>query len=514
MEVNTVLQPINNLTTNRSLQKLLFALLLALLLINRCLVLFNANQMVDSDQPFMWLGTRDFSEGTFYEPRFYGQDYNTFIEALVAVPLYKVGMPINYAVPLATHFLYLFPFLFSLLYLFRKGKTLQAIAGAALLLYFSTAYDILTSLPRGFVGGLFFCSLFLPGMFNPQNLKLQAIIFVLIVLGYFITPNLLLAAGPYLFYVWLHNIKNRRFYLLGFVVLVAYVLFYFLFDYFYKIHPEYVVYNLVNDFSVDYFIQNISHLDQCFAHVSFFVEDNAVPLLVGLAAMTVLTYKTTKNLFFAWLSFLAVLFLSFFAGKTRDGSFWPYYSYSRMYLAIPLVFVLFLGFVSFKKPAFVLLMVLIAFVFDSYKLYKSSAAMAYHTNHMHAKGVRITSVETIKDGMRTYKKFCTDNGVTELKLSTIFWLSPFLTYGGQVLDPTFPNTEETWADRRYWVRLQHQDSLYEKFVIISINYDFDKLTRGKYAFEVKRLDDYGVFLITNNRLKNKAFMDILRDIED
>lgn len=514
MEVANRFDRLAALARNKWIQKALFISLLALIVLNRVIILFSANQMVDSDQPFMWLGTRDYAAGNFYEPRFYGQDYNTFFEALVAAPLYKAGVPINFTVPIATHLIFLFPLFFSLVFLFRKGRCLQAIAGASILLYFSTAFDILSSLPRGFVGGIFFCSFFLPSIFRPNNVKLIAINTVLIAIGYYITPNLLLAAGPYLFYLWLHHIKNFKFYLLAPLFLTALGIFYFVFDYFYKLHPEYVVYNLVNDFSLQYFLQNITQLDQCFAHVSFFVEDNSLPLLLGFLVMTVITFKAGKNLFYTWLCFLVVLLLSFFAGKTRDGSFWPYYSYSRMYLALPLIFIVFIGSIPFRKTVAVFIFVALALVFESYKLFKVKDVIAFHTNHLHAKGVRITSVETIKDAVSTYKKFCSNNDVHELKLSTIFWLSPYLTYGAQVLDPEFPNTEETWADRRYWVRVQHEDSVYKRFIIISINYEFDKLTAGKYAFDVKKLDDWGVFLIENNRLRNKEFMDILRDIED
>ena len=40
----------------------------------------------DSDQSIMWLGAKDYSNGIFHEPRFYGQDYNTMLESLFSVP--------------------------------------------------------------------------------------------------------------------------------------------------------------------------------------------------------------------------------------------------------------------------------------------------------------------------------------------------------------------------------------------------------------------------------------------
>ena len=70
-------------------------------------------EYIDTDQPYMWLGAVDFSQGLFYEPRYYGQSYNTFMEALFAVPLLWFTVPVYVAVPVATHIISAFPFLFT-----------------------------------------------------------------------------------------------------------------------------------------------------------------------------------------------------------------------------------------------------------------------------------------------------------------------------------------------------------------------------------------------------------------
>ncbi len=58
-----------------------------LLLLHRWNVLHEFGfQYPDSDQAIMWQGAVDFAQGIFHEPRFYGQDYNTMIESLFAVP--------------------------------------------------------------------------------------------------------------------------------------------------------------------------------------------------------------------------------------------------------------------------------------------------------------------------------------------------------------------------------------------------------------------------------------------
>ena len=60
----------------------------------------------------------------------------------------------------------------------------------------------------------------------------------------------------------------------------------------------------------------------------------------------------------------------------------------------------------------------------------------------------------------------------------------------------------------------NENKRFERFVMISINYNFDKKVGEHYPFHIQRLDDYGTFLITDNQLRNGEFMDIMRRIED
>mgnify|MGYP003345891466 FL=1 len=125
-------------------------------------VIFNYNlTAIDSDQPYMWIGASDFAKGEFHEPRYYGQDYNTFMEALFAVPLLWLGYPVNYSVPIATHFIFIFPYFFTAFYLFYSGRNIHSLLVLSVLLCMTEQFDVLTSLPRGFVTGLFFCSFYI-----------------------------------------------------------------------------------------------------------------------------------------------------------------------------------------------------------------------------------------------------------------------------------------------------------------------------------------------------------------
>ena len=112
-----------------------FVLFVITLLVIHVTAFFKLNiTVIDSDQPYMWLGARDFARGDFYEPRYYAQDYNTFMEALFAVPFIWMKFPVYYAVPIATHIIFLFPFLFTSFYLFFHKRKIQAILVLSILL--------------------------------------------------------------------------------------------------------------------------------------------------------------------------------------------------------------------------------------------------------------------------------------------------------------------------------------------------------------------------------------------
>jgi hypothetical protein len=248
--------------------------------------------------------------------------------------------------------------------------------------------------------------------------------------------------------------------------------------------------------------------------VSFFVEDNCLPLLTAFVLIGIILFRQGKVIFLTYLGFLFFLLLTFITGKTREGSHWPFYSYSRMYLGLPFALSYFVAIMRVRKDMIFSIVIGLTLIFSVYKLYLMNRVIAYHTFHLHATGVRIVPLPTVLDGMQVYKRVCDEHGAKRLVISSIFWQSTYLTYGGQAVYPDFPETEETYVDRRYWVREGKKNEVNDKFMVISINYVFDTIVKKKYAFDVEKLDDWGLFLIKNNKLTNKEFLDILRDIED
>jgi hypothetical protein len=492
---------------------LLFITGVAAIFVTRILIYVNYNiEVIDSDQPFMWLGASDYSKGLFYEPRYYGQGYNTFMEGLFAVPLIWCGVAVYYAVPLATHFIALFPFLFTACYLYFRKKRIQAILVLCVILAMPAAYDLLNSLPRGLVTGLFFTSFFIVSLCNPRHLGFILLNTICAVAGYFVNPNIALVSGPVLFYIFLCNYKSVKYYLITLLGLLTIVPFYLLFDRLYTLHPEYIINPLSYRFSTDFFLINISNLDERFAHISFFRENQSLLLLIGLLALGVTLFIKHKKAFYAYVCFISLTLFSFCFGKTLEGSTWAYMSFSRMYLGIPVVICLFIPFIQFRPGKWMFLLT-IPLIFSAYKAANLRQLLLPHHDGHNWVGVHLLQLKSSLEAAAFYKKHCDEENVRFLLVSNRFWMNTVVAYGGPAIYNDYPMTQETRLEKRFWIRDSTRARVFKKFVLLSANYNLDKLIPHTGQFSLQRIDSYGLFLVTNNTLKTADFIDIVNTFE-
>ena len=494
---------------------LLLLLFSALLILNRVMVYRYVNlSLIDSDQPFMWIGAADYAKGHVYEPRFYGQDYNTFLESLFALPYLYAGLPVYKALPLATHTLFLLPFLFIAFYLSYKKSPSIGLLVLAIPLCLPAGYEVLTGIPRGFITGIFFSAFLLPALVNPLKPLQWTLSAVLAVLGYFINANSVMVSLPVLFYLFLVNLRTPRYYLFTGLGLLSVVPCYFLFDYFYALHPDYVVYNLVNEFDLKYFLQNLTHLDEAFVHLSFIAEHQSIGMLLLIAGFTVYFYRHNQRLFLVLLCLILLLLLSFFASKVREGSNWPFYSYSRMYLGLPLLLGMLLYFVKPLKKTRRYMLVILVLGFSSYKLYTFPQAIARYSDRQQWVGVHLEHIDSVKELMRFYKAHCKQEQCDTLIIANRFWMNTYLNYGGPAIDPDFPYTMETNSERRYRVREAMMNRVVPRFVYISAKYDLDRRLAQNTRLRLKRLDDYGLYLVQGNTYTMSEFCSLINPIEE
>ena len=108
----------------------------------------------EADQTMLWYQADDLAHGIFREPCYYGQAYNVPVEAWVAVPLLWAGVRHAVALPVATIVLGLVPFFVLAGIALGAGRRWGAVMIWLIPLALPVEYVVVTSIPRGFVGGI------------------------------------------------------------------------------------------------------------------------------------------------------------------------------------------------------------------------------------------------------------------------------------------------------------------------------------------------------------------------
>lgn len=471
----------------------LFFLFVGLIIANRLYLFFTVNQScIDNDQVVMWAGAKDFSEGIFHVPLFYGQDYNTMLEALVATPLIWLKVPIYVAVPIATHILFLFPFLFTAFYLFKNNYKPQAILVLAILLCLPVGYDIITAIPRGFVTGLFFTSFFVITIFQPTNYKWITINTFFSGLAYIVNPNSVIVSAPFLCFVFLNNYQNKKYYYASLIGALPAVLLLVFIKLFYVNYKSPLVYQLNNEFSFTYFREGILNLSKRFMHVTFFNEGYSFLLLAIIITTAIWFWIKNKKVFLSLMMLFAVITISLFTSKAGDGAEWAFYSYSRLYIGLPIFMYLFLSLLDIKK--IILPIIGVTVIFSMIKFYQFKDAVDYHSDEKKWNHSTLISLSDLKNHIGTYARFAQEYNATHFIVGNV-WRDDFINYAAEIIYPDFPKTFKPSYERRSWLITENEGKTIERFLILMREpKDIEALNNPR----IFKLDDYGLFLVTDN----------------
>jgi hypothetical protein len=496
---------------NDRLVTVLFFLLLGIMFLTRVMMFVVVNMhWVDTDQPIMWLAARNMADGLFYEPRFYGQNYNTLMEGLLAAPLLWLKIPCYYAIPAVTHLLFLFPLVFPAIYLFYHNYRIHALLLLSFNICMPTGYDILNSIPRGFVTGLFFTAFFVPGLLNPKNVNWFLLNLLMAITGYFVNPNSVLVSAPLLFYFFLVNYKDKKTYFIILAGLAVGLIMQYFFDGYYLRHPERTIYSLNTGFGFNYFFDNISHLDERFGLLSPFTENKSFILLVTMALLPFFLFKYNRKAGYSYFILLTIISLAFFVEKTIEGRTWPFYSYSRMYMGLAIILPLFLVFIPIRPGKWMIVLIL-PVLFAAFKYRNLDEYVASQTDGKNAYMVPVIPLSTALDAIELYHKKYLEKKASLLLLSSGFWLHNVIGYGGPAIHPDF-KTQITLKDRRYWVREPNRNKVIERFLYLSPLSDLNLKIPRAY-FNIEPIDQYGLYLVMDNKLKTIDFIETARAIE-
>jgi hypothetical protein len=289
----------------------------------------------------------------------------------------------------------------------------------------------------------------------------------------------------------------------------------YLFNGFYLHHPSYVINPLEYRLSSFFFWENLKNLDEHFAQISYFFETNSL-VLIGVLLMPIPYLAITGKRTELWVLMCLILLIlfSFCSGKTLEGSSWIYMAYSRLYLGVPFFLSVFLPFVfRDKDPGRFKILFCIPLFFGIWKMSCMKQRLSETFESKNWTGVHLQTLASSLEAIKVYGEFCRKNDVSLMVVSHGFWHSNVLAYGGPAADEEFPETIETKADKRYWIREKYLHTTPQKFVIISSTYDIADQLKHHRTFQIKKLDDYGVALVENNTLPLETFIGVMREKE-
>jgi hypothetical protein len=489
----------------------LFYALSVMVLVEKLLVYFFFSiQYTDSDQTLLWQVATDLSNGIFHGPCFYGQSYGPNIEPLLAVPFMKMGLPVYAALPFATLILSTTPFFLLALYFKRKTSTRSALIPLMVCLMLPLEYSLLTSIPRGFVGGIFFVSL---GLFCWKYFRnILSLVFAGLFIGIGLYGNLNSALLLPLIIPSIHWNKKfivRAALFFGIGLIIGLLPFYFN-ALFYKEHSELLIHVPPSvKLSWASFLETICRFNNYFDQVSpLFWRFGFISVLLLPAAIILLWTKNKRleawSIAFVLMAILGSLFLE----KTKESGYSIFFSGGRFFLALPFVFIFLslyvFSFLSSKnKLKFNRIALAIVFVSFGIKTLLFSPLLENAIDKGKAWYVHVVRIDELKKQCSEMKAF----GENPSLLVAVTGDTPEqpVTYGCQCLKADFPSTYIPHYERRRWLISEYNKTVFP--TILLHGKDTTRWDRSKFGhLDIVKYDKEKGWMLVRNSETTDVFL--------
>ncbi len=453
----------------------IFLLLLFLVILDRTLFLVNFSfQYVDSDQMIYWQAANDYMKGFFHEPYFYGQNYSFLLEALLSVPFLKLGVPLNYSMPIVTSILSLFPFVLFAFVLYRKSFFVESFVFLAIPIALPIEYEILTSITRGFVTGLFASGFLIFCLIKPHKKSSFILLGSISGLAYILNPNSIIFVLPIGIYMLLKNYKSFYFYIFNIISVTPFLFIEYLSKQFYIHHPEYIVHSMWTlNYSFKTLITAFGHLDNFFSYLTPVVWIWGWIVLLLLAVLGVFLFVKNKKKGLSILISLIFILASLGVNKINDGLNTVFLSPIRMFLGIPLLFGLSIiwtkKYFTVKDLYWKYSIILICCILFCVKASLYKPIIKYHTLTENYGPIAIKKLKQLRCECSVI-----NNIVKEHNIDLIIFLPDwkrnvpymeFYNYGCPLLVKDFAPTFMNVYERRTWVYKQEKNTVRKNLLI-------------------------------------------------
>ena len=494
----------------KSAEKMIWLVLLAGMIADRIIILFHfAFRYVDHDQTLMWYSAVEMMHGRFHEPCFYGQNYNSMMEGLFAIPFLYLHLPFHIAFPILTSALAIFPYILFSFICLRQEKYFSACLILVVPILLPFQYDMLTSMPRGFVTGIFLGSIACIAMFFPTNKACWFFYGFFSGFSVWANPNTALLVLPVALFLFLTNLRKISFYafiVAGFIPPLIWILYT---NHFYATHPDYNFYKpVVISFSFPLLSESFNYLDLFFNYVSPIFWKSGWAVLIIIAVMIFVLLKQKKIIAgISLLSGLLIILLSFGLNKVHNGNNNVFFSYSRMYLAVPVLIALFSSQIRITlSRAWLLALLSLGFIVFFLKNYRLDAAIQKALNEFNDV-VFIRENTLIEKSCHDLKDLALKNHVSLIiSLNTLY----DQMFACTCLEDSFPQTLLTHHERRTWRFEEEEHTVRSNILLIGNQLVDSAWYLVSHAPNIQRLhpgfnwlddDVFPVYLITNNQLQ-------------
>lgn len=424
------------------------------------LIYLFASRYVSTDDSVMWHAAVDFAHGRFHGPYFYGQSYGPMLEALVAAPLVRTGIPLNVLMPGVTSLLALLPYWSFALWFHRQGRGLAAMLMAALPLLMPVEFGLMTTMCRGFITGAAVLAL-LPWASNILHLRLRSFVIGAVVsVAWFVNPNSLIFSAPFLVHYLLtgeSRLRSGSMTALGMVVgLSAHIAA----QQWCQVHPERIVHTLIDPrphFAPARIATSLGNLDAHFQWLMPVIWPYGSLLGIWLIVLIAVgLIRKEPRLAISLVIGAATICGAFTVDKVHDGWDSVFFPLSRMFLCLPLLVAWATAALLSTARTRVWMMGVMLFACCATATIHalSTERIARQQIHDLTRWVAVRPVPLLQDDahrLRNISERYRIGLIVPLELPSAIHCQ-FRAYAYPVLEPALPPTYLAGYERRYWLR--------------------------------------------------------------
>ncbi len=438
------------------------AALLAIGAVDRAIVISGfSSRYVSTDDGVIWAAAVHYGRGIFHGPYYYGQNYGPMLEALIAAPFTRLGVPLWWLMPAVTTVLGLLPYWSFALWHQKHGRTVAAACFAALPMLLPVEFSMITTMPRGFISGLAPLA-FLPWILDMRNTAMRSLFTgTVVAAAWYINPNSTIFSTAYLsWYLTTQRPwpKHALFTALG---LVPVVLAQWYSQAWCSEQPDRAAHYLDPRsllFEPERFVTAVGYLDGHFRWLMPLLWPWGSLTLALLAFMLFLSIRgTSAGRTTSLIAALLLIGYSLGMWKTQDGDDWVFFPRSRMFLAIPLLLAwessLFVHERHLRARWAIAVVGLVILCTIQHVALLDTSVRKQVTASFSTVG--IDSREYLVDDEERIRSICDERGaglIVPLQAGGGMWPA-FRAYLYPAIDPQLPPTYLAKSDRQFW---QHE----------------------------------------------------------